>query len=201
MPRTEFTSATFKSLFSVNGLYLVLYSWVFGMAVWVTFFGGIIALKTLPRHQFGTLQHRTFPIYFLLSLSLTSVLVGLWTWKHSDIWTGGLKVGKWGGGWVVGRVGMDGDLVQFWTLVGVCVCMAVNQFVVGPLTSRTMFQRHRLEKEEGKGYDEVGVSKEMKALNAKFSGLHGVSSLLNLGAVIALGFHGLWIGEYGVKGY
>jgi hypothetical protein len=40
----------------------------------------------------------------------------------------------------------------------------------------------------------------MKALNRKFGSLHGVSSLFNLFAVIALGFHGLWIGNYGVKG-
>jgi hypothetical protein len=41
----------------------------------------------------------------------------------------------------------------------------------------------------------------MKALNRKFGMLHGISSLANLGAVIALGFHGLWIGNAGVKGY
>lgn len=39
----------------------------------------------------------------------------------------------------------------------------------------------------------------MKALNKKFGQLHGVSSLLNLGAVIGLLFHGLWIGSYGVQ--
>lgn len=84
-----------------------------------------------------------------------------------------------------------------------------------------MFQRHRLEKEEGKTYNEPGVScnpalafidrelliernvqvsDQMKALNRRFGMLHGISSLANLGAVIALGFHGLWIGQYGVKG-
>lgn len=42
------------------------------------------------------------------------------------------------------------------------------------------------------------VSEEMKALNKRFGALHGISSLLNLGAVLALGFHGLWIGNYGV---
>ncbi len=41
----------------------------------------------------------------------------------------------------------------------------------------------------------------MKALNSKFGMLHAISSLFNLGAVIALGFHGLFIGNDGVKGY
>lgn len=83
-----------------------------------------------------------------------------------------------------------------------------------------MFQRHRQEKEEGKNYNEPGVSDsnssnarglinsttvqvstEMKALNAKFGSLHGISSLANMAAVIALGFHGLWIGNVGLQGY
>lgn len=41
----------------------------------------------------------------------------------------------------------------------------------------------------------------MKVLNRKFMALHGISSLANLTAVLALGFHGLWIGNAGVKGY
>jgi len=62
-----------------------------------------------------------------------------------------------------------------------------------------MFERMRLEKDEGKTYNESGVSDQMKALNRRFGMLHGVSSLANLGAVIALGFHGLWIGNAGLK--
>lgn len=73
--------------------------------------------------------------------------------------------------------------------------------MVGPLTSKTMFQRHRLEREEGKAYNEPGVSANMKALNARFGMLHGISSLFNLGSFIALALHGLWIGHAGVKGH
>jgi hypothetical protein len=83
-----------------------------------------------------------------------------------------------------------------------------------------MFQRQKREKDEGKSYNEPGVcnsndprttnlidstlaqvSAEMKALNAKFGSLHGISSLANMSAVIALGFHGLWIGNVGLQGY
>jgi hypothetical protein len=72
-----------------------------------------------------------------------------------------------------------------------------------------------LEKAEGKEADKdnVGVRQiavayapltrthqvsDMKALNAKFARLHGYSSLANLIAFLALAFHGLWIGNYGV---
>ena len=37
----------------------------------------------------------------------------------------------------------------------------------------------------------------MKALNKRFGTLHGLSSLTNLFAVIALLFHGLWIANVG----
>lgn len=84
-----------------------------------------------------------------------------------------------------------------------------------------MFKRHRLEKEEGKAYNEPGVSPfrpvhqarslndpcvlqvsdQMKQLNKTFAQLHGLSSLANLTAFFALAFHGLYIGnvDAGIK--
>ncbi|KZT23783.1 hypothetical protein NEOLEDRAFT_1068737 [Neolentinus lepideus HHB14362 ss-1] len=182
------TLSTLGQIFSVNGLYMLGYSWLFGMAIWVTFFGGIIALKALPRQQFGTLQHRTFPVYFVISMALTSFLAAKWVFSHPDVVT------------YVTRPDVP-DVAQLYTLVFAFICQATNYFVVSPLTSKTMFQRYKLEKEEGKTYNQPGVSAEMKALNAKFSGLHGLSSLANLGGVIALAFHGLWIAHAGVGGY
>jgi hypothetical protein len=67
-----------------------------------------------------------------------------------------------------------------------------------------MFQRHKLENEEGKAYNASGVSigstvmrllrihnslqvsPKMNALTARFNKLHGVSSLVNLLAVAAM---------------
>jgi len=143
-------------------------------------------LKTLPRHQFGALQHRTFPVYFTISIFLASGLLGLWTYSHPAV-----LAHYWNP--------QVGDVAQAYALATVIVCQAVNHFVVGPMTSRVMFQRHKQEKEEGKRYEEPGVSDAMKALNTQFSTLHGVSSCANLFAVIALLFHGLWIGSVGMK--
>jgi len=182
-----FTTSSLKGLFSVNGVYILLYAWLFGMALWITFFGGVIAYKALPRHQFGALQHRTFPVYFVISIVLSSSLIALWTLSHPDVITHIYHPNV-------------ADVAQVYALAIVMIGQSANYFVIGPLTSRTMFQRQKLEKEEGKIYSDPGVSSEMKALNAKFGQLHGISSLANLGAVIALGFHGLWIGNAGVKG-
>jgi len=182
------TLTSLLDLFSYQGAYFLAYSWLFGMSLWVTFFGGVIAYKSLPRQMFGTLQHKTFPIYFALSIGLSSGLLGVWTWTHPDTLTHIYRP-------------YVADVAQAYVLAVVVLSQASNYFVVGPLTSKVMLQRHKLEKEEGKTYNEPGVSAEMKALNKKFGSLHGISSLANLTAVLALGFHGLWIGNAGVRGY
>ncbi|CAL1696342.1 unnamed protein product [Somion occarium] len=178
------TFGSIVGLFTLRGGYLIAYSWLFGMSLWVTFIG-VIAFKALPRQQFGALQHRTFPIYFALSISLSSLLLGLWTKGHPSVLEH-LKNPQ------------VADVTQAYALAAVILSQAANQFIVGPLTSKTMFQRHKLEKAEGKSYNESGVSAEMKAVNAKFAKLHGISSLANLTSFIALAFHGLWIGNKGL---
>jgi len=138
--------------------------------------------------MFGALQHRTFPVYFAMSIALNLGMLGMWTWSHPDVAIHILRPNV-------------ADVAQAYALLSVLLSHGLNYFVVGPMTSSTMFQRHKLEKAEGKSYNEPGVSAEMKALNVKFGSLHGISSLANMGAVIALGFHGLWIGNVGLQGY
>jgi len=177
--------ASLSGLISPKSVYILGYSWLFGMSLWVSFFAGVIAYKALPRQQFGALQHRIFPVYFTCSVALSSILLGLWTYSHPDV------IPNLAAPWVA-------DVTQAYTLAGILLAQASNQFVIGPLTSKTMFKRYQQEKDEGKTYNEQGVSDKMKALNATFATLHGVSSLANLYAVIALVFHGLWIANKGI---
>ncbi|KAI0080003.1 hypothetical protein K474DRAFT_1638322 [Panus rudis PR-1116 ss-1] len=175
------------ALLNLRSVYFLGYAWLFGMSLWVTFIGGIIAFKSLPRQQFGALQHRTFPIYFGISIAISSGLLVLWTRSHPAI---------------LEHISnpIVADVAQAYTLGISILSQVANQFVIGPLTSKTMFQRHKLEKAEGKSYNESGVSAEMKALNKKFAQLHGISSLANLTSFIALAFHGLWIANKGIGG-
>ncbi|KIJ68634.1 hypothetical protein HYDPIDRAFT_173309 [Hydnomerulius pinastri MD-312] len=179
------TWSSVAGLFNTKGLYLLGYSWLCGMSLWITFFGGIIAYRVLRIHQFGALQHRTFPVYFSISVGLASALLVLWVYAHPNVLT---QLGS----------PLVADVAQVYALVGVVWLQGVNQFVVGPMTSKTMFDRHKLEKAEGKEYNNSEVSDEMKTLNSRFGKLHGISSLANLGAVIALVFHGLWLGKAGL---
>jgi len=177
--------STLAGLVSLKSAYSLAFSFLFGTAVWVTFFGGIIAFRALPRQMFGTLQHRTFPVYFNVTVLVASGLLAAWTYTHDN---------------VIVHVAnpLVPDVLQAYTLAVVILSQGLNSFVIGPLTSKTMFKRQRLEKEEGKAYSDPGVSDAMKALNRTFMQLHGWSSLANLTVVVALTFHGLWLGEHGL---
>jgi len=61
-----------------------------------------------------------------------------------------------------------------------------------------MFERHKLEREEGKSYKDPEASDKMRDLNKRFAMWHGVSSLANVGIMLAFVFHGLWITNFGL---
>jgi len=145
MSRLEvLTLKSLSSLVNANGLYLVGYSWLFGMSIWITFFGGIIALKTLPKQQFGTLQHRVFPIYFIQSMLLSGALLTKWIYSHPDVLAYIMRPNV-------------ADVAQVYALATVLASQSFNYFIVGPMTSKIMLQRHKLEKEEGKQYSDPAV--------------------------------------------
>jgi len=182
------TFGTLLSLLNLRGLYTLGFSFIFGMSLWVTFFGGVIAYKTLSRQQFSTLQQRTFPIYFKLNAIISSGLLFAWIHNHSSSSS------------VIARLARPTapDVSQAYALGIVAISHALNIVWFGPATSKPLMARLKLEKEEGKDAHDPNASMEMKKLNVKFARLHGYSSLANLVAFLALAFHGLWIGTYGI---
>lgn len=75
---------------------------------------------------------------------VSSILLTLWTLSHPDVLEN----------WYNPAVG---DVAQAWALAGVLLAQGANDWVIGPLTSKTMFERHRLEKAENKNYNDQGV--------------------------------------------
>ena len=72
----------------------------------------------------------------------------------------------------------------------------VNWAIVGPATTKVMRDRKSQEHKDGKkSYDKGPQSKEMMGLNKKFARIHGISSLVNLGAVLVTGWYGVMIAE------
>jgi hypothetical protein len=171
------------------------------------------------RQQFGSLQHRTFPVYFKLNALTSSGLLFAWVRTHSIVIEHFARP-------------TVPDVCQAYALGAVAIAHTLNIVWFGPATSkyvtwqlysfapphllhRLLTERLKLEKEEGKDAHDpnvclscdrctcptnycLKVSTDMKKLNAKFARVHGYSSLANLIAFLALVFHGLWIGSYGI---
>ena len=83
----------------------------------------MIAYKALPRPMFATLQHQTFPVYFVVSMGLSVSMLSLWTWTHPDVITHILYP-------------QVADVAQAYALGMVLLSQGANYFVVGPLTSK-----------------------------------------------------------------
>ncbi|CED84996.1 Uncharacterized conserved protein [Phaffia rhodozyma] len=181
---TSVSLSMIGGLFNGRSAHLLAFAYSFGLNTWQTFAGGILAYKALPRINFRNLQNKIFPIYFLTNSIAAAVMLGSQVYRHplkQSIFT--LSSPE---SFQAVSLGLN---LAFYVL---------NALWIGPLTTKVMFQRAKLEKEEGKSYSDDGISEEMKVLNSSFSKLHGVSSLLNLGALIVTTVHGLWIANYGL---
>ena len=109
---------------------------------------GYRSFKTLPRATFGTLQSRLTPLYFsFTSLSTAALLVAHLYFHPSLISTPLVRPH-----WHSSQEGVQGLLI-----VGALVPSLVNWLYAGPKATEVMFERHRLEKLEGKSYDDAQV--------------------------------------------
>lgn len=75
------------------------------------------------RHQFGALQNKTFPVYFLQSIILSGALLTKWIYSHPDVLTN------------ITRPNVA-DVAQAYALTSALASQSFNYFVVGPRTSK-----------------------------------------------------------------
>jgi hypothetical protein len=129
----------------------------FGTSIWTTFVAGITMFKNLPRQTFGRLQSKLFPAYFLLNTISTLAMVGSMQQPLIALKTT-----------AAGRMLALG-----------LVCNVLNLLYVEPASTKIMFRRYELENDNKKDTDEY------KKLAASFGKFHGISSLVNLGALVA----------------
>mmetsp|Transcript_20191 Transcript_20191/g.48179 ORF Transcript_20191/g.48179 Transcript_20191/m.48179 type:complete len:244 (-) Transcript_20191:63-794(-) len=145
-------------------IHLLSFSSWFGCSMWVSFIAGIIMFKNLPRHVFGRLQSKLFPAYFLFSavcIALSIVSAAYLQWDNKSL-----------------------------TVIEMTVLLNLVYFE--PKTTAVMYERHIVERKLGTGH-EVGQLKpsdptkandtELKRLSKQFGMLHGISTLMNLGAL------------------
>jgi hypothetical protein len=123
--------------------------------------------KNLPRQTFGRLQAHLFPAYFsILAACLAVQALTLWL-------TPGVGLAQ----------------KQAVTLgVGLAATLG-NLLVAEPAATASMFKRYALENAGAAARDEGAIA----ALKKEFGKLHGISSLLNLIALVACVAHGAWL--------
>ncbi|XP_028771074.1 transmembrane protein 205-like [Neltuma alba] len=163
--------------------HLLSFSAAFGTVLWVTFIGGIIMFKNLPRHQFGNLQSKMFPAYFSTVAICCAISVASFGYQHP---------------W---KSSSSAERYQLGFLLSSLAFSLTNLFVFTPITIEMMRQRHKVERENNIG-DEVGDSKNeevakanprLAAMNRKFGMIHGLSSLSNIMTFGGLAFHSCYL--------
>ena len=105
--------------------------------------------KNLPRTTFGTLQAHLTPFYFTFQTLSTSTLLLTHLWFHPGLISSPTVPPH----WATSEEGHQGLLI-----LGGLVASIFNLVIVGPWTTEVMFERHRLERIEGKEYDSPSVS-------------------------------------------
>ncbi|KAL2164594.1 hypothetical protein VTH06DRAFT_3811 [Thermothelomyces fergusii] len=169
--------------FSPAPYHILSYGTLLGTTVFQTFINGTIAFRVLPRPQFGALMAAVFPVYFALQAGLPAALALTFPGSRSPS-------GAPGG--LAGLLHPSNRWAALAPLAGALACAVGNLVVVGPETTRVMEERRQQERKDGKkAYDAPPHSKEMQELNRRFSMLHGISSLLNLGTLAATVVYGI----------
>lgn len=163
--------------------HLLCFATAWGAALWVTFIGGIIMFKNLPRHQFGNLQSHMFPAYFWLVSTCVAVAVGAFAYLHP--WKTASQIERYQFGFLLSAFGFN----------------LSNLLVFTPMTVEMMRKRHKIERELNIG-EEVGWSKnvevakvnpQLAAMNKRFGMIHGLSSLANIMSFGSLALHSWYL--------
>ncbi|XP_042506346.1 uncharacterized protein LOC122082689 [Macadamia integrifolia] len=108
----------------------------YGTCVWVTFVSSYVLAGALPRQQFGIVQSKIYPVYFkTMAYSIGLSLVGLW-----------LNPGS-----------RRSESVQGFNLLTSLAMVLVNLLYLEPRATKVMFERMKVDKEEGRGRDDADI--------------------------------------------
>ncbi|XP_073059614.1 uncharacterized protein [Primulina eburnea] len=125
------------SLNSVSGvLHLLGFTAAYGMCIWVTFASSYVLAIALPRHQFGMVQSKIYPVYFkAMAYCVGMALFGHLLSQRKRLYPVRVSVG----------------MFQSFDLVVSLVMVLANMLYLEPRATKVMFERMKMEKEEGRG--------------------------------------------------
>ncbi|CAH9126300.1 unnamed protein product [Cuscuta epithymum] len=119
-----------KTMEKVSGMAnLVGLATAYGMSVWVTFVSSYVLARALPRHQFAGIQSKIYPVYFkAMAYSIGTALLGHLVSQSQRV-----------------------DKFMGFNLLLPLVMVLVNLLYLEPRATKVMFERMKMEKEEGRG--------------------------------------------------
>ncbi|XP_021767182.1 uncharacterized protein LOC110731618 [Chenopodium quinoa] len=112
----------------------------YGMAIWVTFINSHVLAGVLPRQQFGMVQSKIYPVYFKAMVGS----IGLALLGHLLGHQGNMFKNK-------------AHMLQAYNLMSSLLFVLGNLLFLEPRATKAMFERMKLDKEEGRGRDRVST--------------------------------------------
>lgn len=166
----------------IKVVHLLVLSGAWGMQMWVTFASGFLLFRSLPRHTFGLVQSKLFPVYFHVSLGCAlinlCILAPQRAWIHLSLW----------------------EASQLALLLLSLTLATINARWLEARTTAVMWALQTVEKDRGLGTEVPGSHQgpdpyrqlrekdpKYNALRQKFFHYHGLSSLCNLGCLLSNG--------------
>jgi hypothetical protein len=139
----------------LRALHLLAFTFWFGTVLYVTFVSAPVLFKGLPREQFGEVQSRLFPSYYVLGYACGAFLLA----TFPSLKGAGPSVG-----WKAAA------------LAGMLLFTLLQGLWAGPRVSRLRIERLAMERS--------GDTARVEALRGAFGKAHAVSSLMNLVVVL-----------------
>ncbi|KAK1557078.1 hypothetical protein Q3G72_017506 [Acer saccharum] len=186
---------------AMNGLMgmmnLLGFATAYGMCVWVTFISSYVLAGALPRQQFGIVQSKIYPIYFrAMAASIGLALLG-----HT----------------LPRLFKTKADIFQAANLLGSLLMVLANSMYLEPRATKVMFERMKVEKEEGRGREGIVpetsraaetattdpqenpeqevVRSKLSRLSERLKKLNTYSSILNILTLMSLSLHLVYLGR------
>ncbi|KAH0716250.1 hypothetical protein KY284_009155 [Solanum tuberosum] len=156
----DFFRDVFTYIFSLGNLrhvmrlmHLLGFSVAYGMCIWVTFVSSYVLARALPRQQFAVVQSKIYPVYFkAMAYCVGLTFIGHFLSQKRRPYAS------------------LGEAVQGFNLLASISMLLVNFLYLEPRATKVMFERLKLEKEEGRG---------SHIFNIEPSSTRGVESVLD----------------------
>ncbi|XP_009599457.1 uncharacterized protein LOC107807812 [Nicotiana tabacum] len=152
----EFFYDVFAYIFSLENLRTVMllvhflgFAVAYGMCIWVTFVSSYVLARALPRQQFALVQSKIYLVYFkAMAYCVGAAFLGHLLSQKRRLYAS------------------SAEAVQGFNLLASIAMLLVNLLYLEPRATKVMFERLKLEKEEGRGRDIFNVEPSSRGVDS-----------------------------------